>query len=70
MENLIAEYMYAAFDDYVNEYLMMDSILAYWKNYKAITVPGQKMDHRGRSFMHQSTVRWKICVQWRYGLTS
>ena len=62
--------MYAACDDSGNEYLMMDSILEYQNNDKAITVPYQKVVHRCRSFMRQYTVEWQLYVQWRYGSTS
>ena len=39
----------------------------YRNNDKAITIPDQKVVHRGRSFMRRSTVGWYLCVQWRYG---
>ena len=49
--NLIAESMYAACYDSGNEYLMMDSIVEYWKIDKAISVSSQKLVHRCWSFM-------------------
>ena len=65
MVNVITESMYAECDDSGNEYLIMDSIVDYRKDDKAIKVPEQKVAHRGRSFMPISTVGWKLCVQWR-----
>ena len=62
-EKLIAESMYASFDDSGNKYLMMDSIVEYQKSDKALSVYSQKMVHRGRGFMRRSTVGWHICVQ-------
>ena len=50
--------MYAACDYYGNDYLMMDSIVDYWNNDEAITVPDKKVAHRGRSFMPKSTTVW------------
>ena len=70
MTNLIAESMYSTCDDSGNEYLMMDSILDYWKSNKELSVASQKVVHRGFSFMWRSTVGWQICVKWRYGSTS
>ena len=62
--------MYDSCDESGNEYLMMDSIVDHRKSDKALSVSSQNMVHRGWSFMWQSTVGWKLCVQWRYGLTS
>ena len=67
--NVIAEFMYDACDDSGNEYLMMESILDYQKRYKALSVSSQKVLHRGRNFMQQSKLGWKLCVQWRAGYT-
>ena len=61
--------MYAACDYSGNRYLKMDLIVDYRKSNKAISVTNQKGVHRGHSFMQRSTVRWQLCVQWRYGLT-
>ena len=41
----------------------MYSIVDYQKNYKAITVPDQKVVHRGQRFMRRSTVGCQLCVQ-------
>ena len=69
-ENLIAESMYSACDDYGNLYLMMDSIVEYRNIDKAVPVSRQKLVHRGWGFIWQPTVGWQLCVQWRYGSTS
>ena len=62
--------MYAACNDSGNEYLIMDSIVDYWKSDKDILVSSQKVVHTGQSFMRKSTVIWYLCVQWRDGSTS
>ena len=62
--------MYDACDDSGNYYLIMDSIVDYWNNDKSITVPDKNVVHRGLSFMRQSTVEWRLCFQWRDGITS
>ena len=62
--------MYPACNDSGNNYLMIDSIVDYWKSDKAISFSSQKVVHRGRSFIHQSTVVWQLCVQWINGSTS
>ena len=49
---------------------MMNLMVEYQKNDKAVTVPDQKVVHRGRSFMRRSTVGWKLYVQWRDGSKS
>ena len=69
-ETLIADSIYAACDDFGNEYPMMDSIVDYRKSNNAISFSIQKVVHRGRNKMWRSRVRWQICVKWRYGSTS
>ena len=51
MANVIAKSMYSECNDSGNEYLMMDLIVDYRKNDKAITVPDKKVVHIGRKFM-------------------
>ena len=68
--NLIPESMYVACDDSGNEYVMVDLIVDYRNNYKAITVPDQKVVHRGRRFMRRSNVGCQMCVQWRDSSTT
>ena len=48
---------------------MLESIVDYLKYDKAITAPDQKVVHIGWSFMRQSTIGWKLWVQWRDGST-
>ena len=62
--------MYAAYDDSVNEYLMIDLIVDYRKSDKAISFSNQKVVHRGWSFVWRSTVVWQLCVTWRDVLNS
>ena len=51
MADVIAESMYAACNDDGNEYLMMESIMEYRYNHKAVTVADQKAIHRGQNSM-------------------
>ena len=48
--------MYDACDDSGNYYLIMDSIVDYWNNDKAITFTDQKVFLKGWRFMWQFTV--------------
>ena len=49
--NVIAEWMYASCDDDGNKHLLVDSLVDYWKNDKAMTIADQKIVVRGRSSM-------------------
>ena len=69
-ENVIADSIHAACDDFGNEYLMMDSIVDYRKSNNTISFFIQKVVHRGRSKMWRSRFRWQLCVKWRDGSTS
>ena len=60
--NVIAESMYTVCDDYGNDYLIMDWIVDYQNNDKAVVSPDQKVAHRGWIFMRQSTVGYQLCV--------
>ena len=57
-ENVISDSMYSVCDNECNYYLMMELIVDYRNNYKAITVPDKKVVHRGCSFMRISIVGW------------
>ena len=65
--NVISDSMDAVCDESRNEYLMMDSIVDYWKRDKSISVSSQKVVHRRRSFMQRFTVGWNLCIQYRDG---
>ena len=67
--NVIKEFMYAAYDDSGNYYLMMDSIVDYQKSNKALSVSSQRLVHRGRGFMWRSTMGWHLLFQWIDGST-
>ena len=62
--------MYSVCDNECNYYLMIDLIVDYRNNYKAITVPYEKVFCRGCSFMRISIVGWQLCAQCRDGPTS
>ena len=69
-ENVISESIHAECDDSGNDYLMMDSIMDYWKSDKALSVASHNLVQRGQIFMWRSIVGWQLCVQWRDGFTS
>ena len=68
--NVIAESMYAQWNADVNEYLLLDVLVDYWKNNKAIFLRDQHITVRGRSVTHKTTVGWQICCQWKNGFTT
>ena len=60
--NGITKYMYASCDDEVNGYLLMDSLVEYRKNDKAMSVADQRSVLYGRQVMRKSTAGLQICV--------
>ena len=62
--------MHAACDDDGNDYLMVESIVHYQNNDKAVIIADQKVVHPDRNSMWRSTVECQLCVQFRYGSTS
>jgi hypothetical protein len=68
--NVIAKSMYASCDVDGNEYILFDSFVDYKSNSKAVTKDNQRIVHNGHNSLHQSTVGWHLCIQWKDGSTS
>ena len=68
--NIIAESMYAKCDSEGNEYLLLDALLHYWKDNKAISLSDQQITVRGKPVTCKTNAGWQICCQWKYGSTS
>ena len=63
--------MYAQCDPDGNQYVMFDSIVAFWRSTTALFYADQKvLTADGRSFMRRTTAGWHLCVQWKDGSTS
>ncbi len=62
--------MYASCNADGNKYILFDSFVDYKSNRKAVTKDNQWIVHNGRNSLHQSTVGWHLCVQWKDGSTS
>ena len=69
--NVIAESMYASCDADGNEYLLIDSIVDYRKNDKALSLEDQKIvTSDGKKARRRSTAGYQLCIQWKDGSTS
>ena len=68
--NVIAESMYAQCDADGNEYLLLDVLVDYNKDTKAIPLTDQHPSIWGRPVMCKTTAGWQICCQWKDGSTS
>ncbi len=53
--NVIAESMYASCDADGNEYILFDSFVDHKSNQKAVTKDSQRIVHKGRNSLRQST---------------
>ena len=62
--------MFSQCDDAGNQYRLMSGIVDHKSNNKAVSKSDQYVVIRGRQFPRNTTVRWKLCVEWRYGSTS
>ena len=70
MANAIAESIYIQCDADDNEYLLLDTLMDYHKDYKAIPLTDQQISIEGRTLSHKTTAVWQICCQWKDGSTS
>ena len=61
--NVIAESMYAQCDSEGNEYLLIDVLVDYQKNNKAISLSDQQTIALGKPVYCKTTSGWKICCQ-------
>ena len=68
--NVIAENMFSQCDGAGNQYRLMSGILDHKSNDKAVSKSYQYVVIRGRQFPRKTTVRWKLCIEWRDGSTS
>ena len=62
--NVFADSMYAQCDADRNEYLLLDVLVDYCKNNKAID------NSWGRPVTQKTTAGWQLCCQWKDGSTS
>ena len=69
-ENVIAESIYAQFDEEGQSYLLFVSILNHKTDGHALLVEDQDVVVRGRSSKRKTTKGWHLCVQWKYGTTT
>ena len=68
--NIIAESMYTQCYSEGNEYLLLDVLVDYQKDYKAISLSDQQITVWGRPVTAKTTADWQICCQWKDGSTS
>ena len=68
--NVIAESMYSQCDADKNEYLLLDVLIDYHKDNKAISLIEQQASIWDRAVICKSTAGWQICCQWKDGSTS
>jgi hypothetical protein len=60
--NLIVKSMYAQCDPNGNQYVLLDKIIDYCHNHKAITREGQTtVCADGWTYMKKSTIGWQLC---------
>ena len=63
--NVIAESMNAQCNTEGNKYLLLDALVDYQKDSKAISLSDQQTIVRGRPVTRKTTAGWKICCQWK-----
>ena len=68
--NVIAENMFSQCDGARNQYWLMSGIVDHKSNNKAVSKSDRYVVIRGRQFPRKTTVRWKLCIEWRDGSTS
>ena len=66
----IAKSMYAQCDPDLNQYVLLDDIIDFRKTNPALSIEDQNIFVKGRASLRRSTVRWKVCCQWKYRPTS
>ena len=66
----IAESMYDKCDADKYEYLLLDMLVDYQKDNKAISLSDQQITVWGRPVTHKTTAGWQICCQWNDNSTS
>ena len=66
--NAIAEAMFAQCDEDGIEYVLFDSFVDFRKDGTALFMA--EVVVKGRPSLHQTTVGWQLCFQWKEGTTS
>ena len=67
---MIAENVFSQCDGARNQYQLMSGIVDHKSNDKAFYKSDRYVFIRGRQFPRETTVGWKMCIEWRYGSTS
>ena len=62
--------MYAQCNLEGNEYLLLDVLVDYHRDNKAISLPDQQTTVQGRPVIHKTTAGWQIFCQWQDSSTS
>ena len=68
--NIITESMYTPCNADGNEYLLLDALVDYQKDKKAISLSNQQIRLQDRPATHKITAGWQICCHWKDGSTS
>ena len=68
--NVIAKSMYAQCNANGNEYLLLDVLVDYHRDNKAISLVEQQTSIQGRLLTQKITAGWQIFCQWKDGSTS
>ena len=68
--NVIAEGMIAQCDANGNDIRLMEAIIDHKKDGNAVKDADRYFYNRGRQYPKKTTAGWKLCVQWKGGLTS
>ena len=68
--NVIAENMFSQCDGAGNQYRLISGIVDHKSNGKAVSKSDRYVVIMGRQFPRKTTVRWKLCIEWRDGSTS
>ena len=63
--NVIAELICTQFDADRNENLLLDVLVYYHKNNKAISLPAEQTRIQGRPVTCKTTEGWQNCCQWK-----
>ena len=68
--NVIAESMIAQCDEAGNDVRLLDAIIDHKSDGNAVSDADRYFYNRGRQYPKKTTAGWKLCVQWKGGLTS
>ena len=61
--NTISQSMYAQYDPDGNKYLLLDSIVEFYRSTTAICHDDHKLVKNGCTYLRRSTAGWQICFQ-------